>query len=224
MGRLVLAMPHAVIAEPHCQKKLLVDHRCPQLDVGLFFFQPPGVIVALEDPALDCALKIDPPIFMLSGHPRDHAKPEPAARARPRRDLDARCERRLEQRRLARRPANLVQLLVLGPDTGAIARQPEQVLRRAQRAELVGNRREENRHPGAIRHDPTRDLARAADSSRDFISRDSFESRLRMCDVEIWPESYRMRLPALRQRGLAITRGSIILARAIHEPAVLLRA
>ena len=225
MRRLVLAMPHLVVAQPHRQKKLRVDHRRPQLDVGVVFFEPPGVIAALENSALDRALKIDASIFVLARHPRDHAELEPAARARPRRDFHARDQRRLDQRRLARRAPNFVQFLVLRPDSRAIAGQPEQVFRRAQDAELVGRGREENRHSGAIGHHAPRDFARTRDASRDFAGRDRLEPRLRMRDVEIWPEAYRMRLRALGQRCLAIAPGiSIRLPRAIHLPTVLLRA
>src|SRR5258708_24884459 len=111
MGSLVLAMPHPVVAEPHSEKKLRVDHRRPQLDVGVFFFQPPGVILALENPALDCALKIDASIFVLTGHPGDHAEFEPAAGAPPLGDLDSRPQTRLDERRPARRAANFIPLL-----------------------------------------------------------------------------------------------------------------
>src|SRR6202041_1732457 len=176
----------------------------------VFFFQPPGVIATFENPALDRALKIDAAIFMLARHPRDHANVGPAARARPRRDLDARRQRRLDQWRLARRAANSIQFLVLRPDSGAVAGQPEQVFCRANHAELLCRRREENRHAGAIGHDAPRDFARTRDTSRDLVRRDRLEPRLRMRDIEIWPEANWMRLRALRQRRLAFTaRGSI---------------
>ena len=155
------------------------------------------MIAALENPALDRALKIDAAEFMLARHPGDDAELEPAAGAGPGRDLDARLQRRFDQRRFARRGANFVQRRALGPDARPIAGQSEQVLGRSERAEFVGGRREENRQPGAIRHHAPRDLARAADSYADLVRRDSLEARLRMRDVEVRSEADRMRLRAL---------------------------
>ena len=225
MRRLVLAMAHPVVAEPHRQKELRVDHGRPELDVGVLFFQPPGVIAALDNPALDRALKIDAPKFVLTRHPGDHAELEPAARAGSRRNLDPRLKRRLDQRGFARRGADFVQRHALRPDASPVTGQPEQVLSRPDRAQFPGGRRKKNHHPGAIGHHSPRDLAGALDSSCYFPSRDPLESRLRMRDVEVRAEPYRMRLCALGC-GLAIAPGtSIRLARANQLSArALLRA
>ncbi len=88
------------------------------------------MIAPLDNPALDRALKIDAPKFVLARHPGDHPELEPAARARPRRDFDPCRQRGLDQRRFARRGANFVQRRALRPNPGPVTGQPEQILGR----------------------------------------------------------------------------------------------
>src|SRR5713101_498373 len=119
-------MAHPVVAEAHGQKKLRVDHGGPELDLDFFaFFEAPGVVGSLDDAALDRALKIDPAKFVLTSHPGDHAKLEPPAGARARRDFDPCLERTVDQRRFARRGADFLERLNFRREAGAVTREAE---------------------------------------------------------------------------------------------------
>src|SRR5258708_25847676 len=161
MGRLVLAMPHPVVAEAHGQKKFGVDHGGPELDFCLVFFEPPGMIGSLRDPPFYRMLGIDPAKFVLTGHPGNHAELETPSRARAGRDFDPRLWRILDKWRLARCGADFFERLDLRRKPGAVTRESEQIFDGAKGCEFLRGGCEEDRHAGAIGNATASDLARA---------------------------------------------------------------